>query len=99
TDAENAAIAVEADLDLVADLARVVGRHQVLSPALGPLHGPSELHGGERHEDVLRIELAAHAETSAHIHLGEAQGAERNPEDRREDRAVDVNAFGRADQV
>src|SRR6266404_3176411 len=43
-DGEDAPVGVEADLDLVTDLARVVGGHEVLAPALDPLHGPAERH-------------------------------------------------------
>ena len=74
---EDAPVRVEADLDLVLDLARVVGRHQALAALLDPPDGAAELHGGERHQDVLGIELAAHAEAAAHVHLGQAQRAER----------------------
>ena len=96
---QDAAVAVEADLDLVRDLTRVVGRHEVLAPALDPLHGPPELQGGERHQDVLGVELTAHSEAAAHVDLGEPQRAQRDAEDRREDRPVDVNALGGADQM
>ena len=54
---------------------------------------------GQRHQDVLRVQLAAHAEAAAHVHLGEPQRARRDAEDRRQDRAVDVDALGGADQV
>ena len=75
--AQDAAVGGEAHLDLVGDLARVVGRHEVLAPALDPLDRPAELHGGERHQDVLGIELAAHAEAAADVDLGEPERARR----------------------
>ena len=55
--------------------------------------------GGEGHEDVLGVELAAHAEAAAHVHLGEAERPGRQAEDRREDAAVNVNALGGAEEV
>ena len=64
------------------DLARVVGGHEVLAPRLDPLHGPAELHRGQRHEDVLRVELAADAEAAADVDLGEPERAQRDAEDR-----------------
>jgi hypothetical protein len=96
---EDAPVAVEADLDLVLRLARVVRRHQALPAILDPPDRTAELHGRKWHQDVLRVELAAHAEAAAHIHLGQAQSAQRDPEDRRQDAPVDVDALGRADQV
>ena len=98
-DGEDAAVAVEADLDLVGDLAGVVGGHEVLAPALDPLHRPPQLERGQRHQDVLRVQLTAHAEAAADVDLGEPQRARREAEDRRQDRAVDVDALGGADQV
>ena len=90
---------VEAELEIVLHLARVVRRDEVLAALLDPADGPAELQRGERDEDVLGIELAPGAEAAAHVHLGEAQRAGRDSEDRREDGAVDVDALGRADEV
>src|SRR5207237_7871390 len=95
----NAPGAIETHLDLVRNLARVVGGYEVLTPALDPLHRAAELQRGERHQDVLGIELPPDAEAAAHVHLGEAQSTHRDAEDRRQDRPVDVDALGRADQV
>ena len=97
--AEDAPLAVEAHLDLVVALSRVVRRHQALATVLDPPDRTAELHGRERHQDVLRVELAANAEASSHVYLGQPQRAERNPEDRGQDAAVRVDALGRADQV
>src|SRR5262249_21385239 len=96
---EDASVAVEAHLDPVLDLARVIGGEQALAAALDPLDGPAQLQGGERYQDVLRVELAAHAEASAHVHLGEPERAKGNPEDGSEDAAIDVDALRRPDQV
>ena len=74
-------------------------RHEVLAPLLDPADGPAARERGERDQDVLGVELAAHAEAAAHVHLGEAQGARRQAEDRREDAAIDVDALGGAEQV
>ena len=96
---ENATRGVEADLDVVLDLARVVRRDEVFAAVLDPADGPAERQRRERDQNVLRIELAADTEAAAHVHLGEAQRARRDPEDLGEDAAVDVDALGRPDQV
>ena len=72
---------------------------QALAALLDPPHGAAELHRGERDQHVLGIQLAAHAEAAAHVHLGQAQRADGDAEDRRQDGAVDVDALGGADQV
>ena len=45
------------------------------------------------------IQLAAHAEAAADVDLRQPQRADGDAEDRRQDRAVDVDALGGADQV
>jgi hypothetical protein len=96
---EDAPLPIEADLHLVLDLPRVVGGHEALAAILDPLDGAAELHGGQGHEDVLGVELAAHAEAASHVHFGEAQRAEGQAEDGRENAAVDVDALGRSHEV
>src|SRR2546427_1185185 len=54
--AEDAAVPVDRDLDVVELAALLVRGEQVLATVLGPLHGPGEPDGGERHEDLLREE-------------------------------------------
>ncbi len=53
---EDAPRLVDRDLDLVALTALLARADEVLPPILGPLHRPAELHGGVRHQDLLRIE-------------------------------------------
>jgi hypothetical protein len=57
------------------DLARVVGRHQVLAPVLDPFDGTADMTGCERDQKVLRVELAAHAEAAADVGLDHVDGA------------------------
>ena len=52
-------------------LARVVRGHEVLGAILDPLHGAAEPLRRERDQDVLGIELAAHAEAAADVDLDE----------------------------
>ena len=66
---EDRTVARAGDLDVAIDLARVVGRHQVLAAILDPLHRPAGETSRERDEKILRIELAAHAEATADIGL------------------------------
>ena len=40
-----------------------------LLPVLDPLHRPAEAHGGEQHQHVLGVELAADAEAAAGVAL------------------------------
>ena len=54
--AEDAAVPVDGDLNGVELAALLVRGEQVLATVLGPLHGPGEPDGGERHEDLLREE-------------------------------------------
>jgi hypothetical protein len=67
----DAEVAVEADLDVVLLLPRMVGGHEVLAAVLDPLHGPAELHGRPRDHEVLRIELPADAEAAPRLQLHE----------------------------
>jgi hypothetical protein len=97
--AQDAAVGGQPHLNLVGDLARVVGRHEVLAAALDPLDGPAEHPGGERDQDVFGIKLAPHAEAAADIDLGEPERARGQAEDGRQDGAVDVDALRRADQM
>ena len=60
---------VAGDLDVAFGLARMVHRHQVLAAVLGPFHRPADMAGGERDEEILRIELAARAEAAADVVL------------------------------
>ena len=65
------AVAAHADLDLMVLLARVVRGDQVLATVFDPLHRTAQAHRRPRHHVVLGIELAAHAEASAHLELDE----------------------------
>ena len=71
-------VRLEADLEIVGDLAGVVGRGQVLAPALHPPHGTIDLEGGQRNQDVLGVELAADAEAPSDVDLGEPERARRH---------------------
>ncbi len=77
----------------------MVRSHEALATIFDPLDGTAELHGGQRHQDVLGVELAAYAEAPAHVHFGEAQRSEGKAEDRGEDAPIDVDALGRSHEV
>src|SRR5205814_9913812 len=62
---DDAAVALAEDFDLAVHLARVVGREQVLAAIFGPFHRTAEAPRGERDQEILWTELAAHAEASA----------------------------------
>src|SRR5205085_1354593 len=62
-------VALAEDLELRLHLARMVRRHQVLAPVLGPFHRPPEAPRGEWNQEIFRIELAAHAEAAADVGL------------------------------
>ena len=55
---EDAAVVVEADLDIVQLVARMRRAHQVLAPGLDPAHRPPEPARKERDQHVLGIDVA-----------------------------------------
>ena len=78
-EAEQPAVVVEADLDVV-DLAALVGRgDEVLAPVLGELHGAAERAGRQRHQHLLGPRVVdLHAEAAAdvgrdHVDLAEVE--------------------------
>ena len=72
--AEDVAVARAGDLDVAIDLARVIGRHQVLAAVLDPFHRAADVAGRERDQEILGIELAAHAEAAADVGLDHVDG-------------------------
>jgi hypothetical protein len=68
-DPEDAAVFINRNTCKVTLLAALVGAHQVLAPILDPFHRPLELHRRDQHQQVLRIKLAADAETAADMAL------------------------------
>ena len=57
--AEDGAVARARDLELAVDLARVIGRHQMLAAILDPFDRAADMARRERDEEILGIELAA----------------------------------------
>ena len=90
------AVAADADLDVVILLPRVVRRHQVLAPILDPLHRPAQAHRRPGHDEVLGIELAAHAEAAAHLELDEVDQVLGVAEHVGQDAPVEVRHLGHA---
>jgi hypothetical protein len=68
-DCEQPSVAVDARLDPVGLLARVVGADQVLAPVLDPFDRAPEPQRRDADQHVLRIELAADAEAAADMRL------------------------------
>ena len=58
---------IERHRDPVPLLPGMVDRDQVLGPVLGPLDGPPQPDGEPGHQEVLRVELAPHAEPAARV--------------------------------
>jgi hypothetical protein len=77
-------------------IARLVRRHQVLVAVLDPLHRALELQRGMAHEDVLGVELAAHAEAAADMALDEVHHVARPVEHARHLVAVVMRHLRRA---
>ena len=75
---------VDRGADAVDLVARMVGGDEMLAPVLDPLDRPAEAERGERHEHVLRVELAADAEAAADMALVEMEPLERQAEQRGE---------------
>ena len=66
-DAENEAARIHGGANLVALLARMIGRHEMLLAILDPFDRPAEPQRAEADQHVLRIELAPHPEAAAHM--------------------------------
>jgi hypothetical protein len=95
--AEDDPVARAGDLDVAVDLARVVGRHQVLAAILDPFHRPADVAGRERNQEILGIELAAHPEAAADVGLDHVDRALRQPEHGRQHLAVEEQNLGGAE--
>ena len=66
---QDGAVARAGDLDVGRGLARVVHRHQILAPVLGPLHRAVDEARRERDQEIFRVELAARAVAAADVVL------------------------------
>ena len=66
---EDGAVARARDLELAIDLARMIGRDQMLAAILDPFHRTADQPRRERNEKILRIELALDAEAAADVDL------------------------------
>ena len=64
---EDAAVVVEADLDIVDLVARMARAHQVLAAVLDPLHRPPQPARQEWDQQVLRIDVPLEAEAAADV--------------------------------
>ncbi len=80
-DRQDAALVVEADLDIVQLVARMRRGHEMLAPLLDPAHRPAEAAREERDQEILGVGVALAAEPAAdierddaHALLGEAEG-------------------------
>ena len=98
-DAEQAAVPVHRRADPVALLARMVGRDQVLAAVLDPFHRPAEAPGGDQHQHVFGIKLAAHAETAAGVALMQVDLRRRESEHAHQRVLVPVRHLGGAVQL
>ena len=61
-DGQYVPVAIHCRSDPVVLFPRLIGGHQMLAPILDPLDRPAKLEGGEAHQKVFRVQLAAHAE-------------------------------------
>jgi hypothetical protein len=86
---------VESRLEPVPLLAGVVGGHEVLLAILGPLHRAPDQACQVRHQEVLRVELAPHAEAAPRVGLFHADPAQGHIQQLREHPAVEVGHLGR----
>src|ERR1044071_9691507 len=83
------------ELDLAVGLARMVARDEVLAPRLDPLHRAAHMPRRERNQEIVRIELAAHAERAASVALDHPDVRFRHAEERREDAPAQERRLGR----
>ena len=77
------AVAVAGDLEVALDIARVIGRDEMLAPVLDPFHRPADRLRRERDQEILGIELAAHAKAAADVALDHGDGVFRQRQLRR----------------
>ena len=71
-------------------------RHEMLAAVLDPFHRPAELAGGERDQEILRIEFAARAEAAADVVFDIVDRRLRQPHHRRHGAAVEERQLCRA---
>ena len=90
------AVLVNRHRDVMRLLARLIARDEILAPILDPLDRPTELDRGEAHQQVLRVQLAAHAEAAANVPLEKVDAGGIPLKHSRKDIAVGVRPLGRA---
>jgi hypothetical protein len=96
TEGEQLSVGARGDLELVNLLPCVVRRDEVLGAVFDPLDRAAEVTGCEGHEQIFRIELAAHAERAADRKLDQADLLGRKAQHLREDDEVEVLHLRRA---
>src|SRR5206468_1816154 len=94
---EDRAVGVRGDLQLAHDLARMIGGNEALAAILDPLHRTPEPHGGQRDQQILRIELAAHAEAAADVDLDQLDAGLVQTEHASERAAIEEGHLRRAE--
>ncbi len=92
------AVGIDRHARMVALLARMVRRHQVLATVLDPFDRAAEAQRGEADEEILGIELAADAEPAAGVTLLQHHRGGAAAEHARERVAIAVRHLGRAIQ-
>ena len=92
--AEDDAVARARNLEVAVDLARVIGRHQMLAAILDPFDRAADMARRERDEKILGIELAAHAEAAADVELNHVDGMLGKPQHGREHATVEEQDLG-----
>ncbi len=90
--AEDGAVAPAGDLELAIELAGMVAGEEMLAPVLDPFDRPAEMARREGDEEILGIELAAHAEAAADIVLDHRDGVLGEPHLAREHAPVGERA-------
>src|SRR6185437_155970 len=95
-DCKNFAIFVDGGTDFVVLLARMIGRDQMFAPVLDPFYRTSECQRGRAHQNIFRIDFAAHAETAADVTLEQLNGFTFAPKHFRQRVAIPVRHFGGA---
>ena len=94
--AEDRAVAVERDLEIAFGLARMGDRHEMLAAVLDPFHRMAVLARGEGDQEILRVELAARAETAADVVFDIVDRLLRQIHHRRHGAAVEERQLRRA---
>src|SRR5262249_29909058 len=93
---DNRPVLLDADLDPMSLLSRLVCGLQMLRAILNPTNRPAESHRGEGNQEILRIELPARAKSTTHLGFNKMNRALGQIEEVRQNAPVDMRHLCRS---